>query len=81
MTEFKGLVIKKSSLEIYLTDNDLEYIANGFDLEIPLGNEKFDSVFIKKSLKKDLIKSVINFDKKIMSQADLQAREFAKEVE
>ncbi|EPU45480.1 hypothetical protein [Streptococcus agalactiae] len=81
MTEFKSLVIKKSSLEIYLTDNDLEYIANGFDLEIPLGNEKFGSVFIKKSLKKDLVKSVINFDKKIMSQADLQAREFAKEVE
>ncbi|CAM2760693.1 Uncharacterised protein [Streptococcus acidominimus] len=64
MGEFKGITTTNSSLEVYLTDYDLEYIANGFDLKIPLAGIEFDSVIIKHSLINDLINPIINFDKK-----------------
>lgn len=80
MGEFKGITTTNSSLEVYLTDYDLEYIANGFDLKIPLAGIELDSVIIKHSLINDLINPIINFDKKIMNQSDLQVRDFARET-
>lgn len=58
-----------STLEIFLSKNDLEHIANGYDLKIKIGDKRFlkaDEIILKPALMNDLVNPLLNHRYKII---------------
>lgn len=71
--------ITKPTLEIYLTKNELEHIANGYEVAIKCKSSEFERVVIKASPVNDLVNPLINHDIKLISQRDLEVRDLARD--
>lgn len=70
-----------STLEIQLTNNDLEHIANGYEVTLDIKpNETVNKIVIKPSVENDILNPLINHDKKIVSEADLEIRQISREI-
>ena len=70
-----------STLEIQLTNNDLEHIANGYKVTLDIKpNETVNKIVIKPSVANDILNPLINYDKKIVSEADLEIRQISREI-
>lgn len=70
-----------STLEINLTNNDLEHIANGYEVTLDIKpNETVNKIVIKPSVVNDILNPLINYDKRIVSEADLKIRDILREV-
>ena len=70
-----------STLEIHLTTNDLEHIANGHEVIFDINsNVPVNKIVIKPSLVNDILNPLINYDKRIVSEADLKFRDISREV-
>ena len=70
-----------STLEIQLTNNDLEHIANGYEVTLDIKtNETVNKIVIKPSVVNDILNPLINYDKKIVSEADLEIRQISREI-
>ncbi|VKM96646.1 Uncharacterised protein [Streptococcus pneumoniae] len=57
-------------LEITLSKNDLEYIANGHDIKIKIGDKiilEVDEIILKPALMNDIINPLINYKHKIIN--------------
>lgn len=57
-------------LEIILSKNDLEYIANGHDIKIKIGDKSIlevDEIILKPALMNDIINPLINYKHKIIN--------------
>ena len=57
-------------LEIFLSKNDLEHIANGHDVKIKLRGSrasKVDGIILKPDLEKDTTNSLINYKYKLIN--------------
>lgn len=58
-----------SVLEIFLSKNDLEHIANGHDLKIRIRNSrgpKINGIILKPALVNDLMNPILNYKNKII---------------
>ncbi|WP_247948399.1 hypothetical protein [Streptococcus constellatus] len=58
-----------STLEIFLSKNDLEHIANGYDLKIKIEDKRFlkaNEVVLKPALRNDLMNPLLNYRHKII---------------
>lgn len=59
-----------SMLEIFLSKNDLEHIANGHDLKIKISNgrgSRLNGIILKPDLVNDTTKPLINYANKIIN--------------
>lgn len=59
-----------STLEINLSKNDLEHIANGYDLKIKVNGSNFlkvDEIILKPALVNDIMNPLINYKHKIIN--------------
>lgn len=59
-----------SMLEIFLSKNDLEHIANGHDLKIKIGGSrasKVDGIILKPDLVNDAMNPLINYKYKLIN--------------
>ena len=57
-------------IEISLSKNDLEHIANGYDLRIKVGSRsrsEVDEIILKPALVNDLINPLMNYKHKIIN--------------
>lgn len=52
-----------NTLEIFLSKNDLEHIANGYDLKIKVGDNE---IILKPALMNDLMNPLLNYRYKII---------------
>lgn len=82
MEKTEAIKVSDQKLEIYLTDGDLEAIANGHEVVIPLyiKNRPVKQVSIRPALRQDLLNPLVNFDKKLMSQTDLITKDFGCQI-
>ncbi len=82
MEKLEAIKCSDQKLEIYLTDGDLEAIANGHEVVIPLytKNRPVKQVSIRPALRQDLLNPLVNFDNKLMSQTDLIAKDFGRQI-
>lgn len=58
-----------STLEIFLSKNDLEHVANGYDLKIKIGDKRFlkvDEIVLKPALRNDLMNPLLNYRHKLI---------------
>ena len=58
-----------SMLEIFLSKNDLERIANGYDLKIEINDKRFikaDEIILKPALMNDVMAPTLNYKNKII---------------
>lgn len=58
-----------SKFEIFLSKNDLEHVANGYDLKIKIGDKRFlkvDEIVLKPALMNDLMNPLLNHRHKII---------------
>ena len=58
-----------STFEIFLSKNDLEHIANGYDLKIEIGDKRFlkaNEIVLKPALINDLMNPLLNHRHKII---------------
>lgn len=58
-----------SKFEIYLSKNDLERIANGYDLKIEINDKRFlkaDEIILKPALINDLMEPLLNYRYKLI---------------
>ncbi|HEM6116508.1 hypothetical protein [Streptococcus pluranimalium] len=70
-----------ATLEIYLTNNDLEHIANGHEITLEIqSTEGVNSIILKPSMVNDILNPIINHDKKLVSIADLEIRDISREI-
>lgn len=56
--------------EISLSKNDLEHIANGYDIKIKIGDRRIlevDEIILKPALTNDIINPLINYTNKIIN--------------
>lgn len=59
-----------SKLEINLSKNDLEHIANGYDLKIKVNGSSFlevDEIILKPALVNDIMNPLINYKHKLIN--------------
>lgn len=79
---FDGIRLEAgSTLEIYLTKNDSEHITNGYEVTLDIKpNETVNKIVIKPSLVNNILNPLINYDKRIVSEADLKFRDISREV-
>lgn len=64
-------------LEIFLSKNDLEHIANGHDIKIKIGDRSIlevDEIILKPALMNDIMNPLINYKHKII---DIEQISFA----
>ncbi|HEM3652326.1 TPA: hypothetical protein U1D13_000744 [Streptococcus suis] len=82
MEKLEAIKGSDQKLEIYLTDGDLEAIANGHEVVIPLytKNRPVKQVSIRPALRQDLLNPLVNFDKKLMSQTDVITKDFGRQI-
>lgn len=60
---------KMSKYEIYLSKNDLEHIANGYDIKIKINGKIFlttNEIILKPALMNDVMAPVLNYKYKII---------------
>lgn len=58
-----------SRFEIYLSKNDLEHIANGYDIKIKIDGKRFlktNEIILKLALINDLTNTILNYKNKII---------------
>lgn len=58
-----------STLEIFLSKNDLEHIANGYELKIKNNDKRFlkaDEIILKPAVRNDLMNPLLNYRHKII---------------
>ena len=58
-----------SRFEIYLSKNDLEHIANGYDVKIKINGKRFlntNEIILKPDLINDFMAPVLNYNNKII---------------
>lgn len=58
-----------STLEIFLSKNDLEHIANGYELKIKNNDKRFlkaDEIILKPALMNDVMAPILNYKNKII---------------
>lgn len=58
-----------STIEIFLSKNDLEYIANGHDLKVKIEDKIFlkaDEIVLKPALRNDLMNPLLNYRHKLI---------------
>lgn len=66
-----------SRFEIYLSKNDLEHIANGYDIKIKIDGKRFldtNEIILKPALINDLMNPILNYRNKII---DTEQQNFA----
>lgn len=59
-----------SRFEIYLSENDLEHIANGHDIKIEIDGKRFlttNEIILKPALVNDLTNPLINYKYKLIN--------------
>ena len=59
-----------SRFEIYLSKNDLEHIANGYDIKIKIDGKRFlktNEIILKPALINDLMNPLINYKHKLIN--------------
>ena len=57
------------TFEIFLSKNDLEHIANGYDIKIKINGKRFletNEIILKPALINDVMAPVLNYKKKII---------------
>lgn len=57
-------------LEIFLSKNDLEHIANGYDIKIKIGDKNIlevDEIILKPAVMSDIMNPLINYKHKIIN--------------
>lgn len=60
---------KMSRFEIYLSKNDLEHIANGYDVEIKINGKRFletNEIILRPAVINDLMNPLLNYRHKII---------------
>ncbi|HFU3804857.1 TPA: hypothetical protein ACGO5D_001761 [Streptococcus suis] len=79
---FDGISIgTDSTLEIYLTNSDLEHIANGYEVTLDIkSNDAVNKIVIKPSIINDILNPLISYDKRIVSKADLEIRDISRDI-
>ena len=58
-----------STLEIFLSKNDLEHIANGHDIKIKINGKRFletNEIILKPELMNDVMAPILNYKNKII---------------
>lgn len=58
-----------SKFEISLSKNDLEHIANGYDIKIKINSKRFsdtNEIILKPALKNDVMAPILNYKNKII---------------
>ena len=58
-----------SRFEIYLSKNDLEHIANGYDIKIKIDGKRFlttNEIILKPALVNDLMNPLLNYRYKLI---------------
>ena len=58
-----------STFEIFLSNNDLEHIANGYDVKIKIGDKrilKADEIVLKPAVRNDLMNPLLNYRHKLI---------------
>lgn len=58
-----------SKFEIYLSNNDLEHIANGHDVKIKINGKRFldtNEIILRPALMNDVMNPVLNYKNKII---------------
>ena len=58
-----------SKYEIYLSKNDVEHIANGYDIKIKINGKRFlttDEIILKPALMNDVMTPILNYKNKII---------------
>ena len=58
-----------SKFEIYLSQNDLEHIANGYDIKIKINGKRFletNEIILKPELMNDVMAPIFNYKNKII---------------
>lgn len=58
-----------SKFEIYLSNNDLEHIANGYDMKIKINEKrllKVDEIVLRPALINDVMAPILNYKNKII---------------
>lgn len=59
-----------SKFEIFLSKNDLEHIANGYDIKLKIGDERFlkvDEIILRPALLSDITNPLINYKNKLIN--------------
>lgn len=59
-----------SKFEISLSKDDLEHIANGYDIKIKIGDRRIlevDEIILKPSVMNDIMNPLINYTNKIVN--------------
>lgn len=59
-----------SRFEIYLSKNDLEHIANGYDIKIKINGKRFlttNEIILKPELVNDIMNPLINYKHKLIN--------------
>lgn len=59
-----------SRFEIYLSKNDLEHIANGYDIKIKIEGKRFlktNEIILKPALVNDIMNPLLNYKHKIIN--------------
>lgn len=59
-----------SRFEIYLSKNDLEHIANGYDIKIKIDGKRFlttNEIILKPKLMNDVVIPILNYKNKIIN--------------
>lgn len=79
---FDGIILgTDSTLEIHLTTNDLEHIANGHEVIFDINsNVHVNKIVIKPSVVNDILNPLINYNKRIVSKANLEIRDIARDI-
>lgn len=58
-----------STFEIFLSNSDLEHIANGYNLKIKIGDKRFlkaDEIVLKPDVRNDLMNPLLNYRNKLI---------------
>lgn len=66
-----------NKFEIYLSKNDFEHIANGYDIKIKINGKRFletNEIILKPALTNDVMAPILNYRNKII---DTEQQSFA----
>ena len=58
-----------STFEIFLSNNDLEHIANGYDVKIKINDKRFlkaDKIILRPAVRNDLMNPLLNYRHKLI---------------
>ena len=67
-----------SKFEIFLSNSDLEHIANGYNLKIKINDKRFikaDEIVLKPAVRNDLMNPLLNYRHKLI---DTEVQNIAK---